>query len=342
MRKAYCPTCDMFTEARVSTKEEVFCVRGENVAVKSSVLVCDKCKQDIFDEELDEKNLELAYTAYRKNHSLLLPTEIREIREKYGLSQRSLGRLLEWGQVTVNRYENGAIQDTPHNDILEFISNPENMLGIYQKNNHVLTPSARRSLRSRIDDLIQREAEPHFRISLERYLVSGKVADEFSGYKEFDLTKMMNMILYISQSLAGVFKTKVNKLLWYMDFAHFKEFSVSISGSSYVHLTYGPIPNDYDLIIALMMNKKLLEKEEITFEKGVVGENLKASSTFDSTCFGESELRVMDFVLEYFRDSTCGQISEFSHEEKPYKSTDDNERISYELASELSLNLAQE
>ena len=30
---------------------------------------------------------------------------------------------------------------------------------------------------------MQKEAEPHFRISLERYLSSDKAIDEFSGYK---------------------------------------------------------------------------------------------------------------------------------------------------------------
>jgi len=340
MNKVYCPTCDMDTEANIFFKEEVFNVREEDIVVKSSVLICNKCNQDIFNEELDEKNLELVYAEYRKKHNLLLPTEIRETREKYSLSQRSLGRLLEWGEISVNRYENGAIQDAAHNDILKFISNPENMLEIYEKNNHLLPLNVRISLEERIDELIKKDAEPHFRISLERYLLANKGIDEFSGYKEFDLAKTMNMILYVTQSLDGVFKTKINKLLWYMDFLHFKKFSVSISGSSYVHLPYGPIPDDYDLIIGVMMNEKFLEKEEVAFGKEIVGENLKALSAYDSNYFNDSELKVMDFVIEHFKNFTCRQISEYSHKEKPYKNTDDNEKISYELSSGLSLSLS--
>jgi len=339
MKKVYCPTCDTYTGANIFSKKETFNVKGEDVVVKSSVLICDKCKQDIFDEKLDEKNLELAYTEYRKKHNLLLPTEVKEIREKYDLSQRALSRLLEWGEITVNRYENGAIQDAAHNDILKFISNPENMLEIYEKNNYLLPLNVRMSLKKRIDELIKEEIKPHFQISLEQYLLLDKAVDEFSGYKEFDLVKMMNMILYITQSLNGVFKTKINKLLWYMDFLHFKQFSVSISGSTYVHLPYGPIPDDYDLIIGVMLNGKLLEKEEITFEENIVGENLKALPAGDNNCFSEGELKVMNFVIEYFKNFTCGRISKYSHEEKPYKNTADNEKISYERSSELSLNL---
>lgn len=339
MKKTYCPTCDMYTEADIFPKEEVFNIKGEDVVVHSSVLRCNKCKQDIFDEELDEKNLELAYTEYRKKHNLLLPTEIKEIREKYGLSQRSLSRLFEWGEITVNRYENGGVQDAAHNDILKFISNPENMLEIYEKNNHLLSLNVRMLLKKRIDKLIKKETKPHFQISLERYLLLNKTIDEFSGYKKFDLAKTMNMILYITQLLGGMFKTKINKLLWYMDFLHFKEFSVSISGSSYIHLPYGPVPDNYDLIIGVMLNEKLLEKEEIAFEEKIAGENLKALSVCDNSYFSEGELKVMNFVIEKFKDFTCGQISEYSHKEKLYKNTADGKKISYHHSSELSLNL---
>jgi len=339
MKKVYCPDCDTDRKATVLSKEEVFNIRGEDIAIRSSVLVCDKCKHEIFDEELDEKNLELAYTEYRKRHNLLLSTQIKEIREKYNLSQRALGRLLEWGEITVNRYENGAIQDAAHNAILEFISHPENMLEIYEKNNHLLSLDVRMPLKKRIDELIKEEVEPNFQISLERYLLSNRNVDEFSGYKEFDLGKMKNMILYITQSLDGEFITKINKLLWYMDFLYFKEFSVSISGSPYVHLPYGPIPSDYDLIVGVMIKEKLLEKEEIQFEEGIVGENLKALSSYDKNSLSENELRIMNFVIDYFKDFSCGKISEYSHKEKPYRNTAENEKISYELSSELSLNL---
>ena len=38
-----------------------------------------------------------AYNVYRKEHKLLLPEEIKKIREQYGLSQRKFSKLLNWG-----------------------------------------------------------------------------------------------------------------------------------------------------------------------------------------------------------------------------------------------------
>lgn len=154
MRKNYCPFCDVYRETLLIPKKETFNVKGEGIAITCRVSVCSKCKRDVFDEEIDEKNLQLAYNKYRKRHKLLLPKEIREIREKYGLSQRALGRLLGWGEITVNRYEQGCIQDNAHNDILEFISAPKNMLKIYEKKKHLLSSNARISLLKTIDKLI--------------------------------------------------------------------------------------------------------------------------------------------------------------------------------------------
>lgn len=339
MRTKYCYKCNMETEVSINSKKEIFKVRGEDIIVNSSVTSCIRCEEDIFDEELDEKNIELAYSAYRKKHNLLLPIEIEHIREKYGLSQRALGRLLEWGEITVNRYENGAIQDAVHNDILKFILNTDNMLEIYEKNNHLLPSHIRMSLKKRIDELLKEEAEPHFRASFERLLLSNKVIDEFTGFRMFDLTRVMNIILYIAQSSGGVFKTKLNKLLWYVDFLNFKIYSVSISGSNYYHLPLGPILDDYDLIIGYMIREKLLKKEEVSFGDGIVGEKLKVEFEYNGEDFSESELKVMNYVIEYFKNYNCRVISDYSHNEIPYKKTPENKKISYVFSSDLSLEI---
>lgn len=47
------------------------------------------------------------------------------LREKYGLSQQQLARLLGWGRVTVQRYEKGALQDTAHDLLLRQLEDPQ-------------------------------------------------------------------------------------------------------------------------------------------------------------------------------------------------------------------------
>ena len=47
----------------------------------------------------------------------------------------------------------------------------------------------------------------------------------------------------------------------------------------------------------------------------------------------------MDFVIGHFKDYTGERIKDKSHDEKAYKETVDNEKISYRYASSLSLSL---
>lgn len=107
--KKYCDNCESEVETKVITKKEVYTVLGEDIEVEAQVLVCSNCNEELFCEELDGATLINAYNEYRRRHKLLLPTEIKQIRELYGLSQRSFAKLLNWGDKTIHRYENGSI-----------------------------------------------------------------------------------------------------------------------------------------------------------------------------------------------------------------------------------------
>lgn len=339
MKNIFCSDCEEKVKTDIVQKEETFTVKGEKVSVPVSVLVCSKCKNELFDEELDSANLASAYNEYRKQHSLLLPSKIREIRERYGLSQRSLGRLLEWGEITVNRYETGEIQDAVHNEVLELIDNPENMRTIFEKNMHLLSPSVREALKKRIDEIIQNTAAERFELQLSDYLLKDRSIDEYSGYKSFDLEKMQQMIVYLLNHVKSVYKTAINKYLWYMDFLSFKEYSVSISGSRYVHLPYGPVPDNYDIILDLMLSK-MVDKEEVVFKEDIVGERFVAKVAPDLKDFENEEIKVMDRVINHFCCFNASQLSKYSHKEKAYIETQNGEKISYELSKELTLDLA--
>ena len=125
--RRYCDECGKEVETKVVTQKECYDVCGEQIEVDAQVLVCADCGEELFCEELDSATLVSAYNEYRRRHKLLLPEEIKKIREQYGLSQRSFAKLLNWGDKTICRYENGSVQDKAHNSLLLFLRNPENM-----------------------------------------------------------------------------------------------------------------------------------------------------------------------------------------------------------------------
>ena len=132
MRK-YCEECGREVETKFITKRESYDVLGESIEVDAEILVCAECGEEFYCEELDNATLIRAYNEYRRRHKLLLPEEIKKIREQYGLSQRKFAKLLNWGDKTICRYENGSVQDKAHNSLLLFLREPENENIPYRK-----------------------------------------------------------------------------------------------------------------------------------------------------------------------------------------------------------------
>jgi putative zinc finger/helix-turn-helix YgiT family protein len=343
MKGAFCPNCEEYTEATLGVEREVYNVRGEPIEIEAEILICQRCGAKIFDEERDSRNLEKAYGQYRDKHNLLPPGQIRTIREKYGLSQRALSRLLGWGEITIHRYENGAIQDNVHDSTLRLIGDPQNMQKFFKANRSKLPAHIATRLERKIADFLQEDKEQAFQISFER-LVSHQHIDLTSGFREYDLEKYKNMILYLVKRLNSVLKVKLNKLLWYCDFLHFKETSVSITGTQYFRLPLGPVPNNYDLITDIMQRERLLDKNEPLFQTkdGIVpGDEFVALVEPDKSLFSELEIKLMDFVADTFRNDTSTSIMNKSHEEVACQKTKDRHIISYEYAKELSLSLPE-
>ncbi|TAL25411.1 MAG: helix-turn-helix domain-containing protein, partial [Nitrospirae bacterium] len=76
----------------------------------------------------------------------LQPEEIKKIREQYGLSQRNFARLLGWGEITIHRYESGAIQDDVHNDVLALIKDVDDFKKLFESKKNNIEPALARKV----------------------------------------------------------------------------------------------------------------------------------------------------------------------------------------------------
>lgn len=154
MRK-YCEDCRKKVEAKVVVREEEYDIRGEVIKVDAQVSVCPECGGEFFSDELDDITIVQVYNEYRKRHKMLFPEEIKHIREQYGLSQISFSKLLNWGDKTIQRYENGSIQSNAQNSLLLFLRNPENMKTYLMENEVFLEDEQKAKLLSVIENLIK-------------------------------------------------------------------------------------------------------------------------------------------------------------------------------------------
>ena len=79
------------------------------------------------------------------------PEEIEKIREQYGLSQKNFARLLGWGDITIHRYESGAIQDDAHNDVLSLIKDFDYYKQYFESKKSTLDPVLVKKVEERIN-----------------------------------------------------------------------------------------------------------------------------------------------------------------------------------------------
>ena len=112
-----CPACGTMMKEQRSPLSTA--VNGEEVAVPdASHLRCPKCSEVVL--RLDEaRHLnQAALTLYRRKYGLLSSDEIRSFRERFGLTQVELGRLLRLGSNTISRWESGRNVQTAAMDVL--------------------------------------------------------------------------------------------------------------------------------------------------------------------------------------------------------------------------------
>jgi putative zinc finger/helix-turn-helix YgiT family protein len=313
---------------------ETFPVRGEDIEVETEVAVCPECGEDLSIEELDILALEKAFAEYRLRHGLLSPEEIRQIRERYGLSQRAFALVLGWGEITVHRYEAGSLQDPAHDTQLRMAADPSNITLLLSTNGSRLTARQRARLEAA---LAGQENAAATALGRRCWAFMTRAADEYSGFRVFDEDRFAEMVLQFAGA-SGVFRTKLNKLLFYADFLSCKEFTVSISGAPYLAFQRGPVPQHYD-----WMTEDLEQRGEIQTTEWASGEKsgeiITALRPADMSVFGDHERRVLDFVRAHFARATSKELTDLSHAEAAYAETALRGMISYRWAEKLSLSL---
>ncbi|MCR4601315.1 MAG: DUF4065 domain-containing protein [Clostridia bacterium] len=331
----YCEVCGKEVETKIITRKETFNVCGEDIEIDAHVMVCAECGEELFNEELDSATLINAYNEYRRRHKLLLPEEIKTIREQYGLSQRSFAKLLNWGDKTICRYENGSIQDKAHNSLLLFLREPENMRTYLTENEIVLDEKQKAKLLDTVEKL---ELDAEYRADIRLFdSFFSRIPSEENGSKGFDYEKLCAMVLFFAHKGTGLLKTKLMKLLNYSDMIFYKENGVSISGLKYAHLPYGPVPDNFDMILGRMAAEHLAHIEVIydgTYEKHQV----IPECDIPEGVLSESEIEVLDRIYEKFKSFGSVEISEYSHKEKGYNATKTGQIISYAYAKDIQLD----
>lgn len=111
-----CPSCGGAAPV-VSAVRDVR-MGQRTVAVENEFIACEACGEEYVEPEMMDRTLRRAAEAIRKSEGLLMPEEIKAIREGYGLTQTDFERLINAGPKTVTRWERGTVAQNGTADTL--------------------------------------------------------------------------------------------------------------------------------------------------------------------------------------------------------------------------------
>jgi len=327
-----------FNNSKIIKRKATYCIKGEPIEILETVRINLKDNEEIFDEELENKNLENIYNQYRKKHSLLTPNRIKETREKYGVSQRAFSRILGWGEVTIHRYETGALQDRSHNDALVLLENPDNMKILLENNKNKINSKDYIKIKSNLKKINKDDIDEKLEENITKKYFN-EALDEYCGYTQFNYEKLVNMILFFTSEINRLFKTKLMKLLFYSDFVNFRNNTLSITGLKYIKNYYGPTPIKHELLLGELFEKYITYQiEYVKTSKDNVEEYefIKSLEKPTMVIFSQEEINSMNEVLNAFKHLTSEEITQCSHKEEAWTKSKNKEIISYEYAKNLT------
>jgi putative zinc finger/helix-turn-helix YgiT family protein len=267
-------------------------IKGEEVEVIVPAFVCKQCQTPLMDDDQMSALRKIAADTYRKKHHLLTSDEIVKYRASLGMSQAAFANYLKVGEASIKRWETYYVQDAVQND----------------------------HIRLKCDEAYAElnALEVHWK---------SHISDIFSGNRSFCLELFKQSVRFLIEfTKSPLF---LNKALFYADFKHFQLHGMSITGARYVHLDYGPCPDQYQNIYQLFLSKGVL----------ISGGHhiLKSTEKADLSFFSDTEKEVLALVAQITHTDGGKKLLKISHDEEAFKKTEPLQLISYEFSKKLKI-----
>jgi uncharacterized phage-associated protein len=128
--------------------------------------------------------------------------------------------------------------------------------------------------------------------------------------------KLINAILYFAEHTRGLGKIKLFKLLYLLDFEHFRQTGRPVTGMEYRAWKMGPVPAEL-VQIWDDLDADLAEAIEVRPEKvyDYVRENVVPKRRFNDTHFTPRELRILGELAARYVEDLSEKLIDVTHDE---------------------------
>ena len=305
-----CPYCD--GNAHLKKEGGALMFRKEPFQVIKHFYKCDKCKEEFTTTEVDQLTYNQMVNQYRAKYHIPSSEEIKKIREQYGLSAARMSQLLGLGINTYGNYEKDDIPLEASAMLIKQAAMPSNFADMISDKVELND-----SIWSKINEAKSRFSSISKLLQPINHI---NQANELTGFKKTDWFKIENTVVAFVNQCQPKYndKLKLNKLIFYADFGHYKSYGTSITGLSYRAIPHGPVPTCYDNIFGSLTNQNILLSDWKEANNGGAFELFTTTMKPNWTVFTESEKEIIENVIEKFKNTQTWDLVELSHTEKAW------------------------
>lgn len=287
--------------------------RGEKYEYIHTAWLCPDSGELFTTDEMDNAGYTQVTNQYRSKYGIPFTDEIIAVRERYGVSAAKMAQILGFGINQWRNYESGEVPSVSNGRMIRSIMNSTVFLNFVDSSKNMLGDKEYQKIHSRISALQERDKDCG-REEYDHARLFQCTRGIENGFAPQSLERLKNIILYIMEHFNDVFCTKMNKLLFYVDFLAYCRLGRAITGLSYRALEYGPVPDRWDRVYS--------QFDDITLEPRAYGEKegyvLVSSVQSQMDMFPDEEKDILDEVCARFANCSSSDMTRISHSERAW------------------------
>jgi transcriptional regulator with XRE-family HTH domain len=147
-----------------------------------------------------------------------------------------------------------------------------------------------------------------------------------------NLEKFKEVLLYILGKVGSkpnIGETVLYKLLYFIDFNYYEKYEEQLIGATYFKNQHGPTPIEFKKIAEKMIKDKEIVRVKSTYFTFPQRKYLPLRKP-NLAKLKANEIDLIDDVLCKLSDMNTSQISEYSHNDVPWLTTENEKKIEYE------------
>ena len=299
---------------RVVYRPETMTFRGEKFNCAYMSFRDDELNEGFTTTESDSIWYNQVTNQYREKHGIPYQDEIIATRERYGVSASKMSLILGFGTNQYRLYEEGEVPSESNGKMIRSAMNPRVFQELVGASRNLLSEKEFVKISAKVEDVIaQSHAREDDQWAERRIFRTGRGLA--NGFAPQSTARLRSLLVYVLGKMRDTFQTKMNKVLFYIDFLSYRERGMAISGLAYQAIEFGPVPQRWDRVYSgfdeVVPQSKMVKDQECT----VLTTDVKA----DTSLFSKEELEIIDTVCEKLAGVSAKKIVEMSHRESAWK-----------------------